>query len=565
MTFGAVTLDKKPSDEKEARAVAFRAIKSRGQLASLLDIKLQRLAFYVYRHPTPYREFLIRKRNGSPRAISAPTRGLKEIQRRLSRYLYSVYRTRVCVHGYATDRSIVTNAKTHLAQRYVLKFDLADFFGTIHVGRVIGLFEKVFHFDNSTATFLAQICCRTGSLPQGAPTSPILSNLLCWNLDNKLLRLAKTHRCRYSRYADDITISTNQARFPKDIATLTEIDGVSALSLGSAVTQLVAECGFSVNDSKTRLMTKKQRQEVSGVIVNDKMNVDRRFVRNIRAALYNWQKLGTEEAQRQYELKHRGSSNPARPPPGLENLLRGRIEHVAYVRGKRDQVYAGLATRFNFLAKKKLLIPATAFDAFTESLRAAVWVIAYDDDLPPDTVIDDDDCLGGTAFYLDSVGWVTCSHCVRSKGVDRSSRKVLFRPSQPNKRYKFKIERYHDTVDLAVLSAEIPTTDHGALTISPVPSATHGYPLQVVGWPEFGPSDDITIIDCRVTGSRIVSSIRRVRVSAHIIGGNSGGPALDSDGRVVGVVVTGGISAAAAADTINHGLIPISALKHLDN
>ena len=191
-------MDAETSDESAALATAFRAVKSKKDVADLLDVKLRRIAFYIHKHPSPYKEFEIKKRSGLPRVISAPVEGLKEIQRRLSRYLYAVYRTRPCVHGYAQGRSIVTNARNYVKKKYILNIDIQDFFGTMHIGRVIGLFEKVFHLNKSVATFLSQICCSSGKLPQGAPTSPILSNLLCWNLDNKLLSLAKNHRCSYT-------------------------------------------------------------------------------------------------------------------------------------------------------------------------------------------------------------------------------------------------------------------------------------------------------------------------------------------------------------------------------
>src|SRR5205814_3311637 len=112
-------------------------------------------------------------------------------------------------------RSILTNAKPHLRQKFVLNVDLKDFFPTINFGRVRGvLIAKPYCLLPHIATYIARICCRDNALPQGAPTSPIISNMICSRLDRQLLRLARQYRCVYTRYADDLTFSTSMPRFP---------------------------------------------------------------------------------------------------------------------------------------------------------------------------------------------------------------------------------------------------------------------------------------------------------------------------------------------------------------
>lgn len=369
-----------------------------------------------------------------------------------------------------------------------------------------------------------------------------------------------THRCSYTRYADDITFSTNQAGFPKDLATIAEIDGVAAVTVGAAIIGVVTANGFTINESKVRLLTKAQRQQVTGVVVNVKRNVDRRFIRNIGATLFKWEKLGTKRLQKQYEDVYRRSANPSRPPEAIEDVIRGRIEHIAYIRGQRDTLYAGIATRFNKLAEKKLIIPATAFESFTIHLRRAVWVIQCDEDkLSPDSDPSDGALMQGTAFYLEGTGWVTCAHCVEWDGVDHSKVKYLLRPDNPSKRYPFKISRSQPTVDLAVISADIPASEYEPLQIAATAPSRNNL-VQVVGWPEFRLGDEITVMDSRIISFTMVSGIRRMRVSAPIIGGNSGGPGLNADGQVIGVVVTGSHK---GEQTINNALIPISALSYL--
>lgn len=397
-------MPKDAPDSSEKLASAFKAVTSRQELATLLGASLRNMLYYVRAHPEPYRSFEVKKRNGSQRTISAPVEGLKIIQRKLSDFLYAIYRTRVCVHGFAKDRSILSNAEKHVDKRYVLNFDLEDFFGSIHVGRVIGLFEKTFHFNKPVATLLGQICCRMGKLPQGAPTSPVISNLLCWTLDNKLLHIAKTHRCEYSRYADDITFSTQQRRFPLDVANIDETDGVTAIKIGSIIRDTVIACGFRINDSKTRLLTKTQRQEVTGVVVNARKNVDRRFIRNIRAALYRWSKEGTEISQANYESKHRKTTSQPSLPSSFENVMKGRIQHVAYVRGVKDNIYINLVRRFNEMASSPMTVPSPPISDLTDRLRKSVWVVEHDVTSSGNKYMTGRECGQGTAFHLRDVG-----------------------------------------------------------------------------------------------------------------------------------------------------------------
>ena len=114
-------------------------------------------------------------------------------------------------HAFTLRRSVVTNARVHLDANLILNIDLLDFFPTFHFDRVKGMYRsRPFYFPDAVATVLAHICCFNGRLPQGAPTSPMIANIICRGLDRDLWRLARNHGCRYTRYADDITFSTKQ-------------------------------------------------------------------------------------------------------------------------------------------------------------------------------------------------------------------------------------------------------------------------------------------------------------------------------------------------------------------
>src|SRR5690606_10191540 len=137
------------------------------------------------------RFFQIEKKSGGKRQICAPREPLKSIQLRLKHALINIYKNKSCVHGFIQQRSIVTNARQHISKCLLVNIDLEDFFSSINFGRLRGLFlSDPFNFNSDVATILAHICCCNGILPQGCPTSPILSNFICRKLDNALLKLA---------------------------------------------------------------------------------------------------------------------------------------------------------------------------------------------------------------------------------------------------------------------------------------------------------------------------------------------------------------------------------------
>ena len=179
----------------------FSEIKTRADLASLLGVKESTLTYLLYKVPEvdKYTSFSLPKRNGGTREISSPIRGLKAIQRRLAEVLLEAYPNRPCVHGFLSGKNVKTNASVHLNRKWIANIDIKDFFPSIHFGRVMGLFKSLpFCLPDQLAREIANICCKDGVLPQGAPTSPIISNYICWRLDNQLQQLAKGARCVYT-------------------------------------------------------------------------------------------------------------------------------------------------------------------------------------------------------------------------------------------------------------------------------------------------------------------------------------------------------------------------------
>lgn len=262
----------------------FNEIKTRNGLADFLGIKRKTLTNVLYCAGVDsyYNSFEISKKSGGVRKIDAPTQILKVIQRKLSRCLYNYHddilkehNINVNIsHAFERKKGIISNAKIHRNKRYILNVDLKDFFDCFHFGRVKGFFvsNEYFKLPEEVATVIAQLTCYNGKLPQGAPTSPIITNYICNILDYKILSLAKKYHLDYTRYADDLTFSTNDKKFVDNF-------DVFFKSLDSIITKN----GFKINEKKTRLVFKDSRQTVTGLIVNKRINVSNTYYKATRA------------------------------------------------------------------------------------------------------------------------------------------------------------------------------------------------------------------------------------------------------------------------------------------
>ncbi len=318
----------------------FYRLQNRQDIANLLEISDSQLIYHLYIYPLKYAytEFKIPKKSGGHRLICKPKTSLKIIQQKLNQVLKTVYEPKPSTDGFTVGRSIVTNAEVHLRQRYLLNIDLKDFFPSINFGRVRGLLmAKPYNCTEEVATVLAQICCYDNQLPQGCPTSPIISNMICSKLDSQLQRLAKKHQCIYTRYADDITFSTSRFKFPQRLALFSiEYD---AIFLGKELTQIIQDNGFAINESKIRLQSRYGHQEVTGITVNEKLNINRKYIRRIRAILHAWEKYGLEKTQAEFWEKYYTKHYCHRNQNSFPVIIKNRIEFIGFVRGKGDQIY----------------------------------------------------------------------------------------------------------------------------------------------------------------------------------------------------------------------------------
>ena len=277
------------------------------ELAAALNLSIAQLKGLCYQREVathvPYTHFSIQKRRGGTREIWSPIPTLKTAQRWILQHILEQLPTHGAAHGFVSGRSIVTNAEVHRDSAVLIKLDLKNFFPTIHWRRAKGVFRQA-GYPESIATLLALLCSESPrqmvqqngvtyyvaladrALPQGAPTSPALSNIVCVNMDRRLTGLANKHGLRYSRYADDLTFSIPS----KSAADSDAQNALIGLLLGS-VYKIVKEEGFVLNTDKTSIVRTGQQQGVTGMVVNGEgaPRVPRRIKRMLRAAIHNLQ------------------------------------------------------------------------------------------------------------------------------------------------------------------------------------------------------------------------------------------------------------------------------------
>lgn len=319
---------------------------------SCKPVQLKSLTYYANPKVSKkrYQTFTIKKKSGTNRTIHAPVRGLKSILRALNFVLQCIYEPHKSVTGFVLEKSIVDNAKKHVGRHYVLNMDLKDFFHSFDRNRVkMGFMYEPFNLNGQKeplAFLLACLCTHPFEidgeiktvLPQGSPTSPTLTNILCKKLDRRLNGLAKRFGATYTRYADDITFSAlhniyNDEVFNQELKRIIEEDQ-----------KLI------INPKKTRLQKAGYRQEATGLIVNDKVNVRRRYVKQIRMWLYYWEKYGYEKAEQIFKRDYLEDKGHVRNMDAhLVNVLDGKLEFFRMVKGVEDGTYKGLKERFDKL------------------------------------------------------------------------------------------------------------------------------------------------------------------------------------------------------------------------
>ncbi len=218
-------------------------------------------------------------RDDKERTICAPSVKLKERQRWIVRNILDKVPMGSCVHGFVKGKSIKTNAEPHVRKKEILCLDIENFFPSITIEQVRTVFMML-GYSEPVTNKLCEICTYAGRLPQGAPTSPALSNIVFQRIDAELLRLVEKEGLTYTRYADDLTFSTNDSNIEKYIVEVKEILGKE---------------GFLINEKKTHVMKDNYRKIVTGLLVNDRLRVPNAYKKKLRQEIYYCNKYGISQ------------------------------------------------------------------------------------------------------------------------------------------------------------------------------------------------------------------------------------------------------------------------------
>lgn len=408
---------------------------------AVFGISYDKLKRLIYPRPR-YRAFIIKKRNGADRVIHEPRNALKLVQLQLLSFLESRSTPlKPAVHGFVPKRSILTNAQAHCSPKTqnLLNIDLEDFFPSITFYRIRGIFTNYpYNFSYEVATVVAHICTLDNQLPQGAPTSPFVSNLVCRTLDRDLTELARRSLARYTRYADDITFSFRIGKTSRLPAAVCIVDEDNGLIIGNELRDIIVnKHNFKINTSKTRLSGRTRRMEVTGLTINRFPNVPRIFIDRIRGALQAWEAHGYEKAEQgwqdlvkkaaggQYEKKPWKRQTRVRRTPALKNVIWGKMLYLRMVRGKDDPIYTRLAERYNALVEKTKLaglfsaptLPVEKIVRDKETALDACFVVEWTGDYNHPIYGEEIPLGQGTAFVYRELGLiVTCNHVLEFEG-----------------------------------------------------------------------------------------------------------------------------------------------------
>lgn len=287
-----------------------------------------------------YVDFTIPKESGGQRKISAPVKPLKAIQTALNIVLQSIFVPDEHATGFVLEKSVKDNAMIHVGQTCIFNTDLENFFPSITKLMV----RRALHRElgdrlqsNEVINIICKICTVPDSsgievLPQGAPASPVLSNIVLKSLDKDMSKLAERMECKYSRYADDITFSHS-----KSIRRMSPF-------WQSRIYNIIAKYGLKVNEKKTRTFVPGTRREVTGVVVSDKINVPRSYIKQLRVLLHLWEKYGYAQAQIIFTRDfYKGIEK------SLVNVIDGKINYLEMIKGKEDSTYRKFKSRFKRL------------------------------------------------------------------------------------------------------------------------------------------------------------------------------------------------------------------------
>ncbi|MBU3101702.1 MULTISPECIES: reverse transcriptase domain-containing protein [Clostridium] len=530
----------------------FYKLKNRSDVSDLLEIEDKSLRYFLYvkRPENLYVTFTVLKKNGNKRIINAPQAELKSIQRKLAYILNLVYKIKPSTHGFVIGKNIVTNANNHCKRKAILNIDLKDFFTQIHFGRVLGMLVKgPYDISKDAAIVISQIACCNAVLPQGAPSSPIITNMICSPLDTRLTRLAKKNNSKYTRYADDITFSTFDKQFSSNMIN----SDILNLKLGKDLNKAIKDNGFVVNEDKIFLNTKNTRQEVTGLVVNKFTNIKREYLKNIRAILHNCEKDNVYNTAKTYVKKGYCKNGQIKANIDDKNyetqvvlwfkaVIKGKINFIKDIRGKNDFIYLKCAEKANIIFKDQIFNISKLKD-FKDKIISNVLVLKGDNN-----------GVQGSGFLLKDFGLVTSFHV-----------------TQDNAFYKAYHYNEYEETSLCVISKEINeiksdlNIDYAIYKfnkdnenfLEAGSSVEVGDKVKIIGYPNFMKGNSYNVQTCYITSRKYYMGAIFFTVGGTVFHGASGGVVLNDQNKVVGIIKGGVVSNTESETNENQGFVPL--------
>lgn len=537
--------------------IRFTNISTNAQLAEYCGVSWDELRMLAYAKGIKrYTEWLVPKKNGEGfRRISSPMANLRRVQRAIAKGLSESYSPLKCVYGFVCERNVAMNALQHTRRRTVLTLDLKDFFPSISAPRVRGLFIKAMDFPQDVADTLTNLVCHEGSLPQGAPTSPVISNMICFKMDRALLYFAANSGLTYTRYADDLVFSSTSAYSARKMVD----QGKSAVcGINHFITDTIEANGFEINERKVHVANRGSRQIVNGIIVNQKCNIRRSQYREFRALFHRWSKEDYSAAAAAYFRNKKNHCYKPKLCNGDElcdertfaRHIRGRLDYfsmVVGVNGHPTEPMAKLWTLFHQVTHER--VPYLTFE------KSAVQLSYAFDSRETDDVVGAD----SSGVIIQDI-LMTCSHGLPKERIDKNgdavsiSIRTAFGESFSIEASRFK---KYSGFDFAFARLNADYSDLGIQSVNPSYMPQAGETIYASGYA--GGNTPSHCVQASVLPSRYGNG--SVVVDRAFIKGMSGGPVFNTRHEVIGIVLKGSDESSYSRDG---EFLPFSAITNLE-
>ena len=509
-----------------------KEFKSIENLINYLNLTLDELNEIIERIKDykEYFNYLIPKRNGSYRLISAPSNRLKKIQKKLLDSFNNIYNRKKCSYGFEKKRNNIDCASKHCRKKYICTIDLKDFFNQITSYRVFGmLVNKPYEINEKVCSVLTDLVCRNDKLPQGAPTSPILANMLLKKLDFRLIKFAKANRITYSRYADDLIFSSY-----KDFSHLIFKNASQHYELSLDFKLIFESFNMEINENKIKYSCHNSRQMVTGLIVNKFPNIKNSDYRILRTILYNYSKNPIETAKKYREIKKLGVIKAEQDLlTWFESVLYGKILYFRNIKGENRQFYK-LTLSYNSRVEYCNQFDVNKLQVAYDEVENYCFIV---------NVINGEKIRCGTGFYIKDLGYITSAHLfnIKNGSIDDYDDVTL--------EFKGKvIQIMHEWItinvelDYAIIQSACLFDNLLYFDIENNRNMKTYDLVRVLGFPDTAQGgiplcDESHIINLKYkfNGIDIVIISRRT-----IYKGMSGGPVLNINNRIIGIAQIGG-------------------------